>query len=237
MLHLVGERRRADALLGDALGSCAKAREVEPLHEQAGLPVALDLAEAALRQEADAVGHRFLRGRGEGSAAALGDRSRELVVERGAVTPAAEVGPHGDVHAVLGRDERPAHVIDLAIPDDAPRLLGNDAQLEVLAVVPRLVPVAPLFHGFAVIGVRRLAHRDERGIVRRRRRAHGRLRGGLQWLAKSSRRTLRGERQLGDTPAGSSSSAIWFSVDNMTRTVPKSCRWKGVIPSSRKALR
>src|SRR5439155_15595853 len=111
-LHLVGERRRADALLGDALGSCAKAREVEPLHEQAGLPVALDLAEAALRQEADAVGHRFLRGRGEGSAAALGDRSRELVVERGAVTPAAEVGPHGYVDAVLGWDERPAHVID-----------------------------------------------------------------------------------------------------------------------------
>src|SRR5207245_7855640 len=116
----------------------------------------------------------------------------------------------------------------------------DDAGLEVLPRFPRRYRMAPLCAALTVVGVRGTVHRDDVIVVRGRERTQRRLGATFHGRRDSTRAKRSGEHQLSDTSASSvpsSSSAIWCSRMIRNFTVPKSCRWYGVTPSARRALR
>ena len=126
---------------------------------------------------------------------------------------------HRDVKPVLIRNERPALVVELGGSDNPAAVFRDEARLEVLRAVPGAVVVLRLVDRPSVVrggGVRDL---DVGRVVGQRERADGH--GPTSAVAR---------------PAPSSSSEI-CSADSIILTVPKSWRWNGVTPSSRRALR
>ena len=131
----------------------------------------------------------------------------------------AMVRMHRDIEPVLVRNERPAFVLELGGSDKPAAVFRDQARFEVPRAVPGAVVVLRFVDRSPVVGIGGVRDLDVGRVVGRRERADAHC--PTSAVAR---------------PAPSSSSEI-CSADSIILTVPKSWRWNGVTPSSRRALR